>query len=344
MSNIKALKEAVKANLQITLNVTDEFQGELPGLGPEALLDAQILRAANNARQWAERQHDFAENDVAVRLYYKADYPCYPFGIDNTDQTNFNEPWYLAPHVTIQPGGTGGLLYHNYGELIQVADSIQLMEIVNPGQVDDDIGYGEITGVKPNQVTIQYEDGPDPGEWFNQLGYTTAFNSSSGRRQLFHLKTINSAYIVENNDAYRPIWVRSKKDVAHRSRKDLDLETEEPYLRYPGDDKFERDTTQPYLYHQGEKIGIVPEQDLTLVLEGNRWMPAYRYDTDTDFLLRRGFDWMMWAVIVDVNHITQTFVPRSEGNLPPPVRMRDEAWFALIANDEYRFEGSAPQQ
>jgi hypothetical protein len=119
----------------------------------------------------------------------------------------------------------------------------------------------------------------------------------------------------------------------------LDLEEADPYIRYPDDDPAE---TRPiYLVYDGVKFRVMPEQSATVVLEGTRWMDTYEDDQDTDFLLKDAFDFMMWTTVVEMNFLTQTFGrARQEGWLDPPIRMRNEAWQALVENDEYRFDGS----
>lgn len=55
-----------------------------------------------------------------------------------------------------------------------------------------------------------------------------------------------------------------------------------------------------------------------------------------DPMLEEGFEYLQWATIVEVNHLLQTFTPRTEGTLPPPTRSRDAAWDALMVADSYK--------
>lgn len=61
--------------------------------------------------------------------------------------------------------------------------------------------------------------------------------------------------------------------------------------------------------------------------------------TSTDWFLKHGFEYMQWATIVEVNHLLQTFVPRQEGSLSPPEKLRDRAFEALRELDAWISEG-----
>lgn len=341
MSTIAELKDAVKANLSISLNVTDSFQGEADSNDVDTLVDEQILRAANNARLWAERQHDFAENDVAVRLFHNSGIPSLLAGCSYENATEREYDWRLIPKL-IKGASTAEAVGIDPSDL--TTGNIIFRGVNNDLRVSA-LTLAQITDVGPRSFNCNTFINPmTAGTYINQYFFSQtagAVNSSYLYGPMYRLKTINAAYLTETGGALRPIWVKSKKRLALEARKNLDLETAEPYIRYPGDEDYERDQIKNYLVHQGDKVSLYPPQDATLVIEGNRWMSDYVADTDTDFILQHGFDWMMWAVIVDLNHIFQTYVPRQEGSLPPPVRIRDEAWLTFVGNDEYRFEGSA---
>lgn len=50
-----------------------------------------------------------------------------------------------------------------------------------------------------------------------------------------------------------------------------------------------------------------------------------------------GGQYLLWAIIVYINHRFKTFVFRTEGNLPPPQQLRDEALAAFIEWDTDRY-------
>lgn len=65
-------------------------------------------------------------------------------------------------------------------------------------------------------------------------------------------------------------------------------------------------------------------------------------DGTTDVWLTKGFNYILWASVVWLNSndsaIGKKFVPRTEGNLPPPQALADAALAAFITNDTGKFE------
>jgi hypothetical protein len=332
MSNIAELKQSVKDILHLSLDVTDKFQGEASTDDVETILEARLLRAANNARLWAERRHDFAENDMAVRVAYEADYPCPMAGMDNSLVANRMDSFYAIDKLIISTGAGVGR-FRSYGASVANASTVTLQEfgdklVTATGTVTvDEAGHVLCTSTGLTDGTYS--------NWAYLKG-TIASLESYGR--IYKLRTLQNAFKVES-EGIRPLWIKSRKNMINRSRMQLDLEEADPYIRYPDDDPAE---TRPiYLVYDGVKFRVMPEQSVSVVLEGTRWMDTYVDDQDTDFLLQDAFDFMMWATVVEMNFLTQTFGrARQEGWLDPPVRMRDEAWQALVENDEYRFDGS----
>ena len=338
MSNYGELKTAVKDLLQISLNVTDSFQGEATDTDRDSLLDTRILRAANNARLWAERQHDFAENDVAIRVNYVSGYPCLMVGVDNTHTASQDIKWWGGSLYISSYGGGNAAVSLETPFVKQIAgSSLTLQSVwdynrVTTATVAVPGTLSEFTRTLSNMGTIFSTD--DVGKTFSNFAFS---ETASGNVTSVHkLKTLNRAYKAESNGD-RPLYVRSRQDIVTSARRQLDLEEADPYIRYPDDDVTE--TRPVYLVTDGDKFRIMPEQDTTVILEGNKWMTPYTSDNDTDFLLENGFDFMQWQTVVEMNHLTQTYVPRQDGSLPPPERMRNEAWAALIGHDEYRYEG-----
>jgi hypothetical protein len=59
----------------------------------------------------------------------------------------------------------------------------------------------------------------------------------------------------------------------------------------------------------------------------------------SDYFLTRGFNYMMYATIVELNMLIQRFVFRQEGTVQPPIKERDEALEMLIRDDVSSTEG-----
>ena len=336
MSTYAELKTAVKDLLQISLNVSDSFQGEAADSDRDALLDIRILRAANNARLWAERQHDFAENDVAIRVNYIAGYPCPMVGVDNTHVATQAQKWWGAD---LKLSGTAaGTLESPYIKQLAASGTLTLQSVWDYTNVKTASYSAPSTAVDFTRTLASITSAfasTDVGKTFDNFAFADTSLTSTASR-VYKLKTLNRGFRAENTGD-RPLYIRSRQAIVTSSRRQLDLEEADPYLRYPDDDVTE--TRPVYLVTDGDKFRIMPEYDNVVILEGNKWMTPYTADTDSDFLLQNGFDFMMWQTVIEMNHLTQTFVPRQEGSLSPPERLRNESWAALVAHDDYRFEG-----
>ena len=338
MSTYAELKTAVKDLLQISLNVSDSFQGEATDSDRDTLLDTRILRAANNARLWAERQHDFAENDVAIRVNYIAGYPCPMVGVDNTHVATQVQKWWGG---NVKVGGTypdRGTLESPYIKQLAASGTLTLQSVWDYTNVKTASYSAPSTAVDFTRTLRSISSAfaaADVGKTFDNFAFADT-NLASTASRVYKLKTLNRGYKAESNGD-RPLYVRSRQDIVTSSRRQLDLEEADPYIRYPDDDVTE--TRPVYLVTDGDKFRIMPEQDTTVILEGNKWMTPYTADNDTDFLLQNGFDFMQWQTVIEMNHLTQTYVPRQEGSLSPPEKLRNEAWGALVGHDEYRYEG-----
>lgn len=77
-------------------------------------------------------------------------------------------------------------------------------------------------------------------------------------------------------------------------------------------------------------------EDVTLELVGTRWMADYSADEDTDWMLDKGFEFFQWRAMIEVNHLVQVFLPRTEGALPVPEKPFQLAWAALTEWDDNR--------
>jgi hypothetical protein len=154
------------------------------------------------------------------------------------------------------------------------------------------------------------------------------------------LKTIESAWILQNNEPY-PLEVRMQEDYSLRSQK---IERTYEYRRYPSD----ADMINPYrarskrqLVIHGNRLRIDPAltSNATILLDCQTWMSTYRGAANnyTDWMLTRGHDYLFWAAIIELNHLVKDFVPRQEGNLNPPQQNADRALLTLHELDAFRF-------
>lgn len=58
----------------------------------------------------------------------------------------------------------------------------------------------------------------------------------------------------------------------------------------------------------------------------------------TGVWLSKGSQYLLWAGLVEVNHMAKEFVFRQEGNLPPPEKLRDDALETFKLWDSFKYE------
>lgn len=95
------------------------------------------------------------------------------------------------------------------------------------------------------------------------------------------------------------------------------------------------------VYILGNRFEIQPllTESKRIYLDAFLWFLDYTDDADTDTLfLEKGFEYMQWYCVVELNNRFQTFIPQQEGNLPPPVKARDQALEALVEYNNFIVE------
>jgi hypothetical protein len=142
-----------------------------------------------------------------------------------------------------------------------------------------------------------------------------------------------------------------------RDRNELDTGMGIYDNRYPSDAQFEAGTGRATLVQRGNFLFRFPRANtvidgeinpLVAYLECNGWLADYtQADVDDpdaapkDFLLDVGFEYLQWCIIIELNKLFKTFVPRQEGNLSEPEDMRKQAWADLLLWDSYLIPPSA---
>jgi hypothetical protein len=106
----------------------------------------------------------------------------------------------------------------------------------------------------------------------------------------------------------------------------------------------------PTLVQRGGKLYLYPDSralfspatTVTVSLDIIKFLADFGGSEPTDpadFFLARGWEFLMWKTICDYNYMWQEFVPREEGQMPPPTAQRDAAWAALTAWDNALVNG-----
>lgn len=233
MSTLAEIKTAVKNFVYNNSVSNDAFQGVTAAATLEARIDAAILVALNNARSFAEKNHDFAMAQVSVP-------------------------------VTLTNAG---------------------LNIINLG------------GGAPK------------------------------------MKKIIGVDLDTGNGTFKPLLFTTMQDL--RSRMRLDDKTRPAEVYHEGSAS---DCHEAQIVLDGLSLNSYPlltsGQSMDLILRGYKWLNRYTaLDTTTDWLIENGFDFFMWSAVVELNHIVQIYLPRQEGSLPPPERLKQDAWEALVIVD-----------
>lgn len=98
-------------------------------------------------------------------------------------------------------------------------------------------------------------------------------------------------------------------------------------------------TTNPICFMQGKNLYLTPSDSFTYPVTAKlsvvRWLADYTVDADTDFLIQRAPDFMMFQSLLEVNKFFKLDVDRQEGNLSEAnlSANRDAAFSSLIAWD-----------
>jgi hypothetical protein len=323
MSDITTLKDIVNDYLQTAspsvLNQTLELEGD--EASKQTLVDKLILRAANNARKWAEKKHDFSWLDVTLA----GTIPLTGIGIA-FDGELYEWPRYTA---TLVVSGTTGVLTISKNAKIPIAGGSFLLEDVDGSFVPTALAL--TTANYPGYILDNTVAGLDNGTytvWWHYTGATTKW---------YHdIKTVQGCFLA--TDAFlpvRPLRCERKQRMTSRLQENIDVSI----------DKVPRWYGERLLLH-GRRMYLYPNNDEAqyVLVDANVWAPDYVLDTDTDEFLTQGFEFMQWASIVEVNKLLQRFVARQEGNMAPPNNERDRALQELIEFDIYQNESSGDYQ
>lgn len=150
-----------------------------------------------------------------------------------------------------------------------------------------------------------------------------------GGTDVVSIKTVLDANILLDNGELAGVSYVSKTGLITGLR-----DWKGPGIRYPSDAEVRYSEENQYkLIQQGELLYFYPfgesGETATAVLDVIRWMPEYDDDEDEDFLCKYCSNYLKWAAVVELNHLSKNFVPRTEGNLAPPTTLKDNAFAAM---------------
>lgn len=122
--------------------------------------------------------------------------------------------------------------------------------------------------------------------------------------------------------------------------------------RYPSDADILNNGDNTAIIQRRRSLFVYPPQlntatgdPLSVRLEAYAWLPTFDAvggvnATAPNFLFEHGADWLQWEIILELNYYFQTFVPRQEGVLAPPIQARDTAWRNLLLWDSYMVDSN----
>lgn len=181
------------------------------------------------------------------------------------------------------------------------------------------------------------------GDLEGSLGYsgTTTISAVNDWRAV---KSVIEVGVFDDQDNLRPVTWTTVAESLERQRKERRFQP-----RYPTDEQasgavraasrvdFSGDNVYlfPLPTEPGDPVPLGIEcytfrrdwtaDDLSALLEGDEWT-------------NNGEQFLMWGVIVHLNHLFKEFVFRQEGNLPPPTDLRNEGLAGFMAWDAHKYE------
>lgn len=316
------LADIVKAYLQRNVNVEEAFPGTADATALDAKIDSLVLQGINNAKKKATQLHDFVENEVScvatipaggslrlnnlvdfrsgevvdLKLLNNVDFESCPLRV--MSKRAYNRKLFKAGRIDTTV-------------VVKEASSISLLPALTTDTEVTVEGYRNMVPYKhrkvfktDNGITLNLASGAPNGPWINGT-YTTADNS------LFN-DCVGKDYYVN---------IPAATDGVHQAIRTLTSAT------YSGvfwslifyDESLNNTTITPTT---STIYKLNPSGDNTI-----------NFSNESDWLLEEGFEYMQWASIVEVNHLVQQFLPRTEGSLSPPTSSRDTAFEALLRWD-----------
>jgi hypothetical protein len=167
------------------------------------------------------------------------------------------------------------------------------------------------------------------------------------------IKEVTALRRMRPNGVYIPLDFTRADIPIERERTELEFSDNLwPSNRYPSDADLLARGTASSIIQRGRTLFLYPgftdsavDTSVDLTIEGFAWLPDYEtINPDAvapeDFIVENGYAYLQWAIICELNQIFQKFVPRQEGNLPPPEKQRDAALQRLLVWDSYQIDAN----
>lgn len=167
-----------------------------------------------------------------------------------------------------------------------------------------------------------------------------------GHARATTLKSVTNVQRARLDGSYIPLDFTRADIAVERERGELELSDNFwPSHRYPSDADFLSQGSNSAIVQRGTSLYVYPSglvvagSPLGVTVQGYAFFEEYDADDlsieNVDPFVEHGHNWLKWAILVDLNYLFQKFVPRQEGVLSPPEKVRDLAWQKFVLWDDY---------
>ena len=128
------------------------------------------------------------------------------------------------------------------------------------------------------------------------------------------IKRVRNALVPIHNGDYLPVEFMLQDEWIKRQRRLVGRQSYDPSKTLT---QYGFAVPNPVAYLEGSLLRVYPTLNSGDVVKMGivKFYPDYTSDTDEDFFLQQGQQYLQWATILEVNKIARRFAPRQEGNI-----------------------------
>ena len=158
------------------------------------------------------------------------------------------------------------------------------------------------------------------------------------------IKSVHGFYLRTDSGDTVPVPYASKQHLATWRREELRDAVIDTTFRYLPVSNYLDSSRQLMVYMFGPRVFVDPQPSATtsIVIDAQMWEADWTDSTldSASWWLKRAHDYLFWQAICELNYITKTFVPRSDGDLSPPEKYAAQKLQELIQWDDFANEGA----
>lgn len=285
-----------------------------------------LLMAINNARRWAEKAHSFHYSELDVFLNIS--------DIGSPITAAYSDSS-VAVSGTLSPNIVGAFtnqgIYNSLPFFTKVVTGVTYFLFYNGTAWK--ILPSAFTGVDGWTFTTASSS---PVGLYTPGGVATGNATVAATTGTVAIKTIEQVMLPIAGGDYYPIEFLLNNEWNDRVQMQIGREH---YNAAKTLEEVGVYTKNPVCYQQGQNLFLVPGSSFTYPVASKlsiiRWLPDYTSNSDTDFIIQRAPEYMMWQSVIETNRFFRNFVERQEGNLDEAAvgASRDAAFSSLLAWD-----------